>query len=308
MFDLFSDFLICSQKSNKTVRWINGVLPVKRTVKNLNVPYRQLCMQLAVFLCRRIVVVMILGRRHQMQIPLDPPGVIVANILLNGINQVLLGGKSPSIVLLSLQDAPEAFHGPVINAVSNPGHALFHVVFLYLRAELPARILESPVTMKQWMSIRLQRYRGIKSVHDQRIVIAVSDHVGYNPAVIEIQDGTQVYLVNFDPNVILKFCHIGEPFFVWCVSMKIPVKIVPCDVCRIIAAFGTTFRFPFDRGLDMFLSADPQNPFIIDINFVVPVQLIPYPAVSHIRMFFMDESYSFCDFLVSPFTVTDRIF
>ena len=265
-------------------------------------------MQLAVFLCRRIVVVMILGRRHQMKIPLDPPGVIVVDILLNSSDQVLLGGKSPPIVLLALQDAPEAFHGPIINAVGNSGHALLHVVFLQLRAELSARILESPVTMKQWMRARLQRYRGIKSVHDQRIVIAVSDYVGYNPAVIEIQDGTQVYLVNFNPDVILKFCHIGEPFFVWCVSMKIPVKIVPCDVCRIIAAFGTTFRFPFDRGLDMFLSADPQNPFIIDINFVVPVQLIPYPAVSHIRMLFMDESYFFCNLPVSPFTVTDWIF
>ena len=265
-------------------------------------------MQLAVFLCRRIVVVMILGRRHQMKIPLDSPGVIVVDILLDSSDQVLLGGKSPSIVLLALQDSPEALHWSVINAVSNPGHAVFHVVLLQLRAELSARILESPVTMKQWMSVRLQFHSGIKGVHDQRIVIMVSDHVGYNSAVIEIQDGTQIYLVNLDPDVILELRHIGEPFFVWCVSMKIPVKIVPCDVCRIVAAFGTALRFPFDRRLDLFLSADPQDPFIIDINFVVPVQLIPNSAVSHIRMLFMDGSYFFRNLLVSPFAVTDWIF
>ena len=228
-------------------------------------------MQLAVFLCRRIVVVMILGRRHQMKIPLDPPGVIVVDILLNSSDQVLLGGKSPPIVLLALQDAPEAFHGPIINAVGNSGHALLHVVFLQLRAELSARILESPVTMKQWMSARFQLHSSIKGVQDQRIVIVIPNYVGYDPAVIKIQNSTQIYFVNFDPDVILELCHIGEPFFVWCVSMKIPVKIVPCDVCRIIAAFSTVLRFPFDCRLDVFLSADSQDPFIIDTNFVVPV-------------------------------------
>ena len=162
--------------------------------------------------------------------------------------------------------------------------------------------------MKQWMSARFQLHSSIKGVQDQRIVIVIPNYVGYDPAVIKIQNSTQIYFVNFDPDVILELCHIGEPFFVWCVSMKIPVKIVPCDVCRIIAAFSTVLRFPFDCRLDVFLSADPQDPFIIDTNFVVPVQLIPYSAVSHIRMLFMDGSYFFRDLLVSPFAVTDWIF
>ena len=84
-----------------------------------------------------------------MQIPLDSSGVIVADVVLNSRNQICPGSKTPTIVLLTLQDAPEAFHWPIVNAMSNSGHTLLHVVLLQPRAELHTRILKSPVTMKQ---------------------------------------------------------------------------------------------------------------------------------------------------------------
>ena len=58
----------------------SGVLPVKRTVKNQKVLYRQLYIQLAVFLCRQIVLFMVLSWCHQLQIPLNSLCIVVTDI------------------------------------------------------------------------------------------------------------------------------------------------------------------------------------------------------------------------------------
>ena len=71
--------------------------------------------------------------------------------------------------------------------------------------------------------------------------------------------------------------------------MEIPVQVVPCDVCRISTASGAALWLPFDRGLDVFFPADPQDPFVVDIDAMLFIQLIPDPAISHIRMGFMDD-------------------
>lgn len=44
----------------------------------------------------------------------------------------------------------------------------------------------------------------------------------------------------------------------------------------------------FDAGLDMKCTVDAKDSFVVDMNAVVPVQLIPDSAVSHIRMHAMD--------------------
>ena len=121
-------------------------------------------------------------------------------------------------------------------------------------------------------------------------------------------DGTKVYFVNLYSGVILEFCYIGKPFLVRSLSMKIPVQIILCDVRRIIAVPCTALGFPFDRRLDMFFTTNPQNPFIIDINIVMPVQFIPNSSIPHIRMLFMNSLDLFCNRPIAPFIVTDRIF
>ena len=45
------------------------------------------------------------------------------------------------------------------------------------------------------MCVRVGFNSGIKCVKNQRIVIAVSDNKGDNPAVIQIQNGTEINLV-----------------------------------------------------------------------------------------------------------------
>ena len=146
------------------------------------------------------------------------------------------------------------------------GHTLPHMMLFKPCRELLTGILEASVTVKQWMCIRLNSHRFIKRIHNKRIIVVVTDLIGHDPAVIEIQNGAQVYLVDLDTNVILELRHIRQPLRVWCICMEVTIQIVSGDVCRIIAVSGAALRLPFDRGLDVFFTADPQDTLIIHSN------------------------------------------
>ncbi|MPN35350.1 hypothetical protein SDC9_182848 [bioreactor metagenome] len=44
----------------------------------------------------------------------------------------------------------------------------------------------------------------------------------------------------------------------------------------------------FDDGLDMQGTVNAEDALVVHMDVVVPVQFVPYPAVSHIRMRLMD--------------------
>ena len=157
------------------------------------------------------------------------------------------------------------------------------------------------------MCIRLNSHSFIKRIHNQRIVIVVTNLIGHNPTIIEIQNGAQVYLMDFDADVILELCYIGQPLLIRCICMEVTIQIVPGDVCRIIATSGAALRFPLDRGLDVLLTADPQDTLIVHSDTMPFVQFISDPSVSHFRISFMDVLDLLCDFFVVPLTETDRI-
>ena len=70
--------------------------------------------------------------------------------------------------------------------------------------------------------------------------------------------------------------------------MEVTVQIVHGDMCRIITAPGAALRLPFDRGLDVFFTADPQDTLVIHNDTMLFIQFIPYPPVTHVWMLFMD--------------------
>ena len=90
--------------------------------------------------------------------------------------------------------------------------------------------------------------------------------------------------------------------------MEIPVQIVPCDMCRIIAVPGAALRSPLDRRLNVFFPTDPQDSFIINSDAMLFIQFIPDPTIPHVGMGIMDT----LDFLRNLFVVflakTGRIF
>ena len=62
--------------------------------------------------------------RQSTEIVLNQLSVVVGNIILNHLNQRFFRGKAPAIVMLPLEDPPEAFHGAVVNAVGDPGGSI----------------------------------------------------------------------------------------------------------------------------------------------------------------------------------------
>ena len=126
------------------------------------------------------------------KIALHPSGIVIADVVLNHLNEFLLTGKTTTIITLSLQDAPEPFHGAVVNAVRDTGHTLRHTSLQKFMVKGSVSILEPSVAMEQWMSIRVGLNSLVKGFVDERIVIAITDHIGHDTPVAEVKDGTKI--------------------------------------------------------------------------------------------------------------------
>ena len=59
----------------------------------------------------------------------------------------------------------------------------------------------------------------------------------------------------------------------------------------------------FDGGLDAERTIDAQDAFVVDVDVMAPIQLVPYPAVAHIRVGLMDFLHLLRDALVFLLTV-----
>ena len=77
--------------------------------------------------------------------------------------------------------------------------------------ECAISILESSVTVAQRVSIRVCSDCFPECVKHQWIVIGIPDHIADNSSVIQIQDGTEIYLLYLNANIVLEFSNIGQP-------------------------------------------------------------------------------------------------
>ena len=91
---------------------------------------------------------MFFHRRKNAKITLNPTSVIVMDILGDHLDELLFTGKTPAIISLSFQNAPEALHRAIVNAVGHAGHALCHTGLQQLVVKGPAGILEPSVTVE----------------------------------------------------------------------------------------------------------------------------------------------------------------
>ena len=88
------------------------------------------------------------------------------------------------------------------------------------------------------MCIRVCLYRTIKGLENQWIIIPVTDHIGNDAAVVEVQNRTEVDLVPLNTLVPLEFCYIRKPFFIGLVRMKVPVQEILSYKLRILRLPG----------------------------------------------------------------------
>ena len=80
-----------------------------------------------------------------------------------------------------------------------------------LLVRCPVRVLKTSVAMEQGMCIWIRLNRLVKGFENQRIVVALTKHIGHDAPVTEIQNGTQIEFVYLSSLIPLEFCYIGEP-------------------------------------------------------------------------------------------------
>lgn len=135
---------------------------------------------------------MLFHRGQHAQITLHPSGVVIMDIGLNHLDKFIFAGKPSAVIAFPLQNAPEALHRAVINAMRHAGHTLRHFRLHELVVESAVGVLESSVTMEQGMRVRIGFHSLIKGLENQRIVIAFAELIGHDAPVAKVEDGAQI--------------------------------------------------------------------------------------------------------------------
>ena len=137
------------------------------------------------------------------------------------------------IIALTLQDSPEAFHRAVVNAAANTGHTLCHPGIQQFLVEGSAGVLESTVAVEQRVCIRIFQNRFIKRVKNQLVVILVTNNIADDSPVTQIENRTQIELVDNWTFIPLELRYIGQPLFVGMPRPEFPVQTILCCCLRI---------------------------------------------------------------------------
>lgn len=219
---------------------------------------------------------------------LHAAGIVVTDIAFDHPDKLLLTGKTSAIVTLPLQNAPEPLHWPVVNAVCYTGHALRHPCLLELAVKGSAGVLEPSVTMEQGVSVRIGLNSLVKGFIDKRVVVALTEHIGHDTPVAKVKDGTQIELVYGRALVPFELGHVGQPFLIGLVCIKLAVQNILCNVLGILGPPGTTVAGILDGGFDVPGPTDTQHTLIVDMDAIVVAEIIVEPSIAFIRTFCMD--------------------
>ena len=129
---------------------------------------------------------MLFHRRQDSEIALNTSCVVIANILLDHLDKLVLAGEASAVVAFPLQNTPEALHRTVINAMRHTEHTLRHARLHELVVEGTVGVLEPSVAVKQRMCVRIGLHSLVKSLENQRIVVAFAEHKGDDAPVAQV--------------------------------------------------------------------------------------------------------------------------
>ena len=231
---------------------------------------------------------MLFHRRQDAKIALDTSRVVIASILLDHLDELVLAGETPAIIAFPLQNTPEALHRAVVNAMRHTGHTLRHSRLHELVVESAVGVLETSVAVEQGMCVRIGLHSLIKSLENQRVIVAFTKYIGHNTPVTEIQNGAQIELVNLASLVPLEFCYISEPLLIGLCGIKLPVQKIFGKILRVLRLSGAATVVIFHGRADIFDPADAEHPLVIDMDTAVMAQIVVEPPVSLVWAFGME--------------------
>ena len=138
------------------------------------------------------------------------------------------------------------------------------------------------------MCIRVCLYCTVKGLKNQWIIIPVTDYIGNDTAVVEVQNGAEIDLVYLNPLIPLEFCYICEPLFVGFVRMKIPVQQILGYKLRIFRLSGAAVVVILNGGLNAFGTANSEYTFVVHMNVMVMAEVVIDAAITLVRALHVD--------------------
>ena len=240
-----------------------------------------------VLLCREIKIVLLHGRENA-QISLYTMVVVVAYVVLDHIDQLFLAGETLAVIALALQDAPEAFHRSVVDALGYTGHTLFHTGVLQFLMERAVRVLKASITVKQRMRVGIRSNGFVKGLENQRIIVMLAYNIRHDTPVEKVKNGAEIDLVHFNSFIPFEFCDICEPFFIWLISVKIAVKKIFGYILWILCLTSAAVVTVFDGGFDALDAAEAKDAFVIHMDMLVMPKVIIDAAVTLVRVLHVD--------------------
>ena len=259
-------------------------LPVKRTVKKYKVFLASSQVLLAVFLCSKAQLVF-LHRRQYAQVALYSPGIVITDVLFDHLDKFLLAGKTPAVIAFPLQDAPESLHRPIVNAMGHTGHTLSHSSLYEFVVEGSACVLKASIAVEQRVGIWVRLNRFVQGFVNEWIIIALTQHIGHDAPVTEIQNGAQIEFMYFHALIPFKLCHIGKPFLIRLLRIELAVQQVFSKILRVLCPPCAATVIVLHSRSYIFGPADAQHSLVIDIDTMVMAQIVIQSPVAFIRTF-----------------------
>ena len=138
------------------------------------------------------------------------------------------------------------------------------------------------------MRVRIGLNCLVEGFENQRIVVALTKHIGHDAPVTEIQNGTQIEFVYLSSLIPLEFCYIGKPLLVGLCSIELPVQKIFSKILRILRLPGASAVVVFHGRVYVSGSADAEHPLVIDVDTIVVAQVVIKPPVAFIWAFLVD--------------------
>lgn len=183
--------------------------------------------------------------------------------------------KVAKVVHFALENAPETFHGAVVDAAADTRHALYHSSLVQSGLELLTCILKTSVTMKQRVNIRVFRNGQIKGVKYELVIVASPHGERDNASVFEVEDCAQIQFFIIS---VLEFCDVGQPLLVKLFCCEITVQNI---LRRNFRGRTPVLRtLPADDGFQAHQSSKTVYTLVIVTGRVSGVQFVCQSSVS----------------------------
>ena len=111
---------------------------------------------------------------------------ILKQMVLDHLNKLVLAGEPSAVIAFPFQDAPEALHRAVINAMRHAGHTLRHARLHKLVVEGTVGVLKPSVAVEQRMRVRIGLRSLVEGFENQWVIVVFTERVGHNAPVAEV--------------------------------------------------------------------------------------------------------------------------